>query len=168
MEFDEHGIMRVVDRKKALIVMDTGKNVAPAKIEALLMRNVLIDQVLIIGDGRKYITALICPNWDEILKLCDANGVPYDQEKLRYELVNGMNICVEVGPELANSELVKKIVGDTVDAANQELADFEQIKKFKIPQRKFLQRFDELTPTSKPKQRMIMNNFTADIDSLYQ
>lgn len=168
VEFDEHGIMRVVDRKKALIVMDTGKNVAPAKIEALLMRNVLIDQVLIIGDGRKYITALICPNWDEILKLCDANGVPYDKEKLRYELVNGMNICVEVGPELANSELVKKIVGDTVDAANQELADFEQIKKFKIPQRKFLQRFDELTPTSKPKQRMIMNNFTADIDSLYQ
>ncbi len=168
VEFDEHGIMRVVDRKKAILVMDTGKNVAPAKIESLIMRNVLIDQVLVVGDGKKYITALICPNWDEILKLCDAKGVPYDKEKLRYELVNGLNVCVEVGPELASSEFVNKIVGDTVEAANQELADFEKVKKFKIPQRKFLQRFDELTPTSKPKQRVIMKNFAAEIDALYQ
>jgi len=168
VEFDENGIFHVVDRKKAIIVMDTGKNVAPAKSEALLMRNILIDQVLIIGDGKKYITALVCPNWDETVKLCDAKGIPYEKSKLHYESVNGMNTCVEVGLELASSEFVNQIVAETINTANKELADFEQIKKFMIPQRKFLQRFDELTPTSKTKQRVILANFAADIDSLYK
>ena len=168
VEFDENGIFHVVDRKKAIIVMDTGKNVAPAKAEALLMRNILIDQVLIVGDGKKYITALICPNWDEMAKIADAKGIPYDKEKLHYELVNGMNTCVEVGPDLAEAEFVRQIVAETVEKANQELADFEQIKKFRIPHRKFLQKYDELTPTSKAKQRVIMTNFAADIASLYE
>ncbi|MGE5454987.1 MAG: AMP-dependent synthetase/ligase, partial [Methylocystaceae bacterium] len=167
VEFDESGIFHVVDRKKAIIVMDTGKNVAPAKAEALLMRNILIDQVLIIGDGKKYITALICPNWDEIIKLCDAKGIPYDKEKLHYEPVNGMNTCVEVDPALAKADFVYELVAATVNKANEELADFEQIKKFKIPSRKFLQRFDELTPTSKAKQRVIISNFAVDIEELY-
>lgn len=168
VEFDEHGIMRVVDRKKEIIVLDTGKNVAPAKLESLIMRNILIDQVLIVGDGKKYITALICPNWDEIIKLCDAKGIGYDKDQLRYEIVNGLSVCVEVGPDLADNELVREIVAETVNAANQELADFEQIKKFKIPRRKFLQRLDELTPTSKTKRRVISVNFASDIESLYQ
>jgi len=168
VEFDEHGIMRVVDRKKEMIVMDTGKNVAPAKLESLIMQNILIDQVLIVGDGKKYITALICPNWDEIIKLCDAKGIGYDKDQLRYEIVNGLSVCVEVGPDLADNELVREIVAETVNAANQELADFEQIKKFKIPRRKFLQRLDELTPTSKTKRRVISVNFASDIESLYQ
>lgn len=168
VEFDEHGIMRVVDRKKEIIVMDTGKNVAPAKLESLIMQNILIDQVLIVGDGKKYITALICPNWDEIIKLCDAKGIGYDKDQLRYEIVNGLSVCVEVGPDLADNELVREIVAETVNAANQELADFEQIKKFKIPRRKFLQRLDELTPTSKTKRRVISVNFASDIESLYQ
>jgi long-chain acyl-CoA synthetase len=79
-----------------------------------------------------------------------------------------MNTCVEVGPDLAEAEFVRQIVAETVEKANQELADFEQIKKFRIPHRKFLQKYDELTPTSKAKQRVIMTNFAADIASLYE
>jgi len=168
VEFDENGIFHVVDRKKAIIVMDTGKNVAPAKSEALLMRNILIDQALIIGDGKKYIAALISPNWDEMMRIADAKGIAYDKEKLKYELVNGLNTCVEVGPELYEAEFVRQIIAETVNQANAELADFEQIKKFRIPHRKFLQKYDELTPTSKAKQRVIMANFAEDIESLYQ
>ncbi|MGI6513071.1 MAG: AMP-dependent synthetase/ligase [Syntrophomonadales bacterium] len=168
VEFDEHGIMRVVDRKKEIIVMDTGKNVAPAKLESLIMQNILIDQVLILGDGKKYIAALICPNWDEIIRLCDTKDIKYEKDQLRHEIVNGLSVCVEVGPDLASNEFVNQIVAETVKSANQELADFEQIKKFKIPRRKFLQRLDELTPTSKTKRRVISVNFAADIDSLYQ
>ena len=92
----------------------------------------------------------------------------YDKEKLHYELVNGMNTCVEVGPDLSEAEFVRQIVAETVEKANQELADFEQIKRFRIPHRKFLQKYDELTPTSKAKQRVIMTNFAADIASLYE
>jgi len=168
VEFDKNGIMRVVDRKKAIIVMDTGKNVAPAKAESLLMRNILIDQVLIVGDGQKYITALICPNWDEMAKIADAKGIAYNKEDLKYDLVNGLNTCVEVGPELYEAEFVRQIIAETVNQANSELADFEQIKKFRVPHRKFLQKYDELTPTSKAKQRVIMANFAGDIAALYQ
>lgn len=167
VEFDENGIFRVVDRKKAIIVLDTGKNVAPAKIESLILRETLIDQVLVVGDGKKYVTALICPNWDEILRILDARGVTYDKTKLRYEMVNGMQACVEVGPDLVSNPVVKEIVDNAVAKANAELADFETVKKYVIPQRKFLQSRDELTPTSKTKFRVIMKNFADEISSLY-
>jgi long-chain acyl-CoA synthetase len=87
---------------------------------------------------------------------------------LKYDLVNGLNTCVEVGTELYEAEFVRQIIAETVNQANSELADFEQIKKFKIPHRKFMQKYDELTPTSKVKQRIIMANFNHDIESLYQ
>ncbi len=168
VEFDENGIFWVVDRKKAIIVMDTGKNVAPAKAEALVLRETLIDQVLVIGDGKKYITALIGPNWDEMMRILDAQGAAYDKTKLRYDLVNGMNTCVEVGPDLAKNSTVRVIVENAVAKANAELADFETIKKYVIIQRKFLQSRDELTPTSKTKSRVIMDNYKAEIASMYE
>ncbi len=167
VEFDENGIFRVVDRKKAIIVMDTGKNVAPAKPEALVLRETLIDQVLVIGDGRKYITALIGPNWDEMMRILDSRGVEYDKSSLRYELVNGMKTCVEVGPDLVENPIVRDIVEKAVGNANAELADFEAIKKYVITPRKFLQSRDELTPTSKTKSRVIIKNFAAEIESMY-
>jgi len=167
VEFDENGIFWVVDRKKAIIVMDTGKNVAPAKAEALILRETLIDQVMVIGDGKKYITALIGPNWDEMMRILDAQGTPYDKAPLRYELVNGMNTCVEVGPDLVANPTVQSIVENAVAKANAELADYEAIKKYVILPRKFLQSRDELTPTSKTKSRVIMQNFAAEIASMY-
>lgn len=168
VEFDENGIFHLVDRKKAILVLDTGKNVAPAKCEALVMREVLIDQVQVIGDGKKYVAALICPNWDDIMRILDQQGTSYDKSVLKYEIVNGMNICVEVGEDLAAHPFTNKVVENAVQAANAELAEFESIKKYKILTRKFLQRLDELTPTLKTKARVIDKNFSAEINSLYE
>ena len=167
VEFDKNGIFHVVDRKKAILVMDTGKNVAPAKVEALIMKEIRIDQVLIVGDGKKYLTALICPNWDEMMAMLDRQGIEYDKSKLRYELVNGMNVCVEVGEDLAANPLVHEMVARVVENANAELADFEKIKKFTILPRKFLQSRDEMTATSKTKSRVILKNFADEIDKMY-
>lgn len=167
VEFDENGIFHVVDRKKAILVMDTGKNVAPAKVEALIMKEIRIDQVLVVGDGKKYLTALICPNWDEMMAMLDKQGMEYDKSKLRYELVNGMNVCVEVGEDLAANPLVQEMVARVVENANAELADFERIKKYTILPRKFLQSRDEMTATSKTKSRVILKNFADEIDKMY-
>jgi long-subunit acyl-CoA synthetase (AMP-forming) len=60
----------------------------------LFLRNILIDQVLIIGDGKKYISALVCPNRDENIKLCDAKGILYEKNKLCYEPVNGSRMAI--------------------------------------------------------------------------
>lgn len=168
VEFDENGIFHIIDRKKAILVMDTGKNVAPAKVEALIMKEIRIDQVLIIGDGKKYLTAFICPNWDEMMAMLDRQGVEYDKSKLRYELVNGLNVCVEVGEDLASNPLVHEIVAKAVETANAELADFERVKKFTILPRKFLQSRDEMTPTSKTKYRVIVKNFADEVEKLYK
>ncbi len=168
VEFDENGIFHVVDRKKSILVMDTGKNVAPAKVEALIMKEIRIDQVLIIGDGKKYITALICPNWDEMMAMLDKQDVEYDKSKLRYELVNGMNVCVEVGGDIAAHPLVYEIAAKAVENANADLADFERVKKFTILPRKFLQSRDEMTATSKTKSRVILKNYADEVEKLYQ
>lgn len=167
VEFDENGIFTIVDRKKSIIVLDTGKNVAPAKCEAFLMREILIDQVHILGDGKKYVAALICPNWDEIIRLLDKQCINYDKRNLRYEIVNGMNTCVEVGSDLANHPLTVEIVENAVNAANADLAEFEAIKKYSILSQKFLQRRDELTPTLKKKTHVINKHFADNINALY-
>ncbi len=167
VKFDKNGIFTLVDRKKSIIVLDTGKNVAPAKCEALIMREVLIDQVQIVGDGKKYVAALICPNWDEILKLLDQKGISYDKSKLSYEIVNGTNTCVEVGTDLVKHSLTVEIVEKAINAANEDLAEFEAIKNYRILTRKFLQRLNELTPTLKTKSRVIKEHFADDINALF-
>jgi long-chain acyl-CoA synthetase len=168
VEFDSNEIFHVVDRKKAILVMDTGKNVAPAKVEALILRDISIDQVLVIGDGKKYIAALVCPNWDEINRLFDQKGITYDKSKLKYEMINGMNSCVEVGEDLANNQLVKEMIDKTISEANAELAGFEQVKRFMVLPRRFLQSQDELTPTSKTKARNILIHFAEEVEALYR
>lgn len=167
VQFDENGIFTLVDRKKSIMVLDTGKNVAPAKCEAFMMRDILIDQVQILGDGKKYVAALICPNWDEIIKLLDKNGFNYDKNNLRYEDVSGMQTCVEVGTDVVNHPLTLKIVENAVNSANADLAEFEAIKKYNILSRKFLQQLDELTPTLKKKSRVINEHFADNIKELY-
>ncbi len=101
------------------------------------------------------------------LQYLGRQGIEYDKSKLRYELVNGMNVCVEVGEDLAANPLVHEMVSSVVENANAELADFEKIKKYTILPRKFLQSRDEMTATSKTKSRVILKNFTDEIDKMY-
>ena len=58
----DHGFLRIIDRKKAIIVLDTGKNVSPAYIEMKFTNNPVVEQILVLGDNRKYISALIVPS----------------------------------------------------------------------------------------------------------
>lgn len=168
IEFDENGFLHIIDRKKSIIVMDTGKNVAPARIEAKILANMAIEQVLIIGDGRKYISALIVPYWDSIVAQFKNIRLPFDERKLVYEEVNGVQSCVEVGEDLAHHPVVMELVKKTVDAANSELNDYERIKKFSIVERKFTQSRGELTPTMKIKNRIVTEHYADLIEDLYR
>jgi long-chain acyl-CoA synthetase len=110
---------------------------------------------MVIGDGRKYISALVVPYWDAIVPALKQKGVAFDENALRYDLVNGINSCVEVGEDLAEHPAVNAIVEEAVGAANERLADFEMIKRYRILRRKFLQSNDELTPTLKLKSKVV-------------
>jgi len=167
IEMDEDGFIHIIDRKKSIIVLDTGKNVAPARIEAKVMASILIDQVLIVGDNRKYITALIAPNWDLVIGGLKSRGITIDESKLVYEEINGLTTCVEVGEDVYAHPGVAALVQGVVDQANSELSDYETIKRFKILPRKLTQSRGELTPTLKIKNRIVLENFKDDIVALY-
>lgn len=149
-EVDADGFLRVTDRKKNLIVTAGGKNVAPANIELLVSRNPLISQVLVIGDKRRYLSALITLSRDELDKL---------RQKEAYR-----TISIE---ELMRDDSVTGRVQDAVDDANAALARFEHIKRYTILDREFSFEGGEMTPTMKLKRKVVEKTFAAEIEALY-
>lgn len=163
----DHGFLRLVDRKKAIIVLDTGKNVAPARIESRFINSPCIEQLVILGDNRRYISAIIVPAYDYIVSALNAQGISYDASKLVYAVVNGINTCMEVGSDIAEHPLVYEMIKANIDKVNEELADYEGIKKFAISNRKFTEERGELTPTLKIKMRVVTETFADVIERLY-
>jgi long-chain acyl-CoA synthetase len=139
-EFDEDGYLKIVDRKKELIINAAGKNMSPANIEAKVKASSpLIGQAIAIGDGRPYNVALIT---------LDPDVAPYFIE--------------QNGPEAVQAEVQRG-----VDAANEQLARVEGIKKFKLLDEEWLPGGDELTPTMKLKRKPILEKYAEEIEELY-
>ena len=149
-EFDEDGFLKITDRKKELIVTAGGKNIAPHPIELLLTNDTYIDQACAIGDARKYIVALVVPQFELIEKLAKEKGISYSSME---DLVD-------------NPEIVK-FYDEKLKEINQSLARYEQIKKVKLLPAAFSEETGELTPTLKMKRRIIHDKFNKEIESLY-
>jgi long-chain acyl-CoA synthetase len=149
--FDEDGFLEITDRKKDLFVTSGGKNVAPHPIELALIARPYIDQACLTGDGRKYLTALIVPDF-EVLK--------------RFARERGLD---GKGPEeLIASEEVKALIQSQVDEVNNHLSRYEQIKYFTLLPKPFSVEGGELTPTLKIKRRVIRERFHNEIERMYQ
>ena len=139
-EFDEDGYLKIVDRKKELIINAAGKNMSPANIEAKVKASSpLIGQVVAIGDGRPYNVGLITLDPDVGPGFIEQNG----------------------------AEAVQAEVQRGVDAANEQLARVEQIKKFTILDEEWQPGGDELTPTMKLKRKPILEKYATQIEALY-
>jgi long-chain acyl-CoA synthetase len=139
-EFDEDGYLKIVDRKKELIINAAGKNMSPANIEAKIKAaSPLIGQAIAIGDGRPYNVALITLDPDVAPYFIEQNG----REAVQAEVQRG------------------------VDAANEQLARVEGIKRFKVLDEEWLPGGDELTPTMKLKRKPIHDKYAAEIEELY-
>ena len=139
-EFDEDGYLKIVDRKKELIINAAGKNMSPANIEAKVKASSpLIGQVVAIGDGRPYNVGLITLDPDVGPGFIEQNG----------------------------AEAVQAEVQRGVDAANEQLARVEQIKKFTILDQEWQPGGDELTPTMKLKRKPILEKYATQVEALY-
>ncbi len=149
-ELDEDGYLRIIDRKKELIITAGGKNLSPANIEAELKLIPLVDQALAIGDARKYISALLTLDPDAAAAWASAHGLA------------GADIA-----SLAENEELLAEVQRGVDAANENLAHVEGVKRFKILPAPWEPGGDELTPTMKLKRRPIADKYADEIDALY-
>jgi long-subunit acyl-CoA synthetase (AMP-forming) len=150
-EFDEDGYLKIVDRKKELIINAAGKNMSPANIEAKVKSgSPLIGQAIAIGDARPYNVALITLDPDVAPAFAKQNGIE--------------DTSIE---SLAQADAVLAEVQRGVDAANEQLARVEQIKKFKLLTTDWQPGGEELTPTMKLKRKPIHAKYEAEIEGLY-
>lgn len=148
--FDADGFLYITDRKKDLIVTAGGKNVAPQRIESTLALDPLIDQVVVVGDRRKYLSALIVPAFFELEKAAQANGVAYADRE-----------------ELVNHPRVHTLVQRRIEAASARLSSYERIKRFRLLPREFSQERGEITPTLKPRRKAIEKLHAGVIEGMY-
>lgn len=144
------GDLRITDRKKDLIKTAGGKYVAPQRLEGLLKIHPLIAQVLIHGDQKKYIVALLTLDKAMLLQIADSKGIKYGEWT---ELALNQEVIAQV----------KRIVSET----NSQLASFETIKKYKILPVEFTIEGGELTPSMKIKRKLLDQRYKAEIESLY-
>lgn len=165
---DEKGYYKIIDRKKAIICMATGKNVAPAKLEGMFGTSPYVEQVFPVGDEKPHMGALLVPNFTNMIALFDKENIPYDASKFVYGYFTGAPIVVEVGDDFINNPRLKELVDKEVVKANKRLEEFEVIKKYAILKRRFTEETGELTPTQKTKKRAIIENYKDTIEGLYK
>jgi len=162
------GYIKIVDRKKGIMVLDTGKNVPSAKIESLFSVSRYVDIVFPIADDKPYVGALVVPKYDVFIELFKKEGIPYDQSKLVFFEEGATRTCVAVGDDFIQNELLRKLVDEDIQEANKELEEYERIKKYVIVNRKFSESNGEMTPTLKVKRNVVLKNFEKEIQELYK
>lgn len=149
-EIDENGYLKITDRLKEIIVTSGGKNISPQNIENRLKESKFIEQVAVIGDKRKYLSALIVPNFEQLKSWADQN-----------------NINAETREELVNHPKVQELFQKEIDSLMGIFARVEQIRKFKLLPNEWTQQTGELTPTLKLKRKVINQKYQDLIESMY-
>jgi long-chain acyl-CoA synthetase len=148
---DEDGFLVITDRKKDIIVTAGGKNIAPQKIENLVKQNPLISQVMVHGDRRNFVSALITLDSEELDQFTKLHGIAKSDS----------------GQLISHPEVKKEVAG-AVEAANQKLARFETIKKYAILEQDFSVESGELTPSLKVKRKVVARRRQDLLDGFYE
>jgi len=149
-ELDQDGYLKIVDRKKEIIITAGGKNIAPSNLENSLKQHPLVGQVAVIGDRRKFVSALIVLDHEMGPMWAQSAGI------------HGGSV-----DELAADPAVNEEIQKWVDEVNKQFSQVEQIKKFTILPAEWTAESEELTPTLKLKRRVIEQKYAEDIDRMY-
>jgi len=168
-EFDEDGYLIFLGRKKHIIVLDTGKNVSPIPIEEELLKNSLVSEAVIIGDGKPYITALIVPNFKMLISIAEERGIVYDRTKTKTARgISGEEEVVAVDDKLLENPEILKIYTKIVEDVNGKFAIHERIKKFRLLPEAFTIEKGEITPTMKKRIHVILKRYEKLIEEMYR
>ncbi len=149
-EWTERGNIRITDRKKHIIVNTGGKNIAPQPIENLLSQSIFINHVVIIGDKRDFVSALISPDFEQLKILADS-----------------MNISYKIETELITNEFIIKAIKKDIDRLQQDLAKYERVRKFSMLTQPFSVENGELTPKMSIKRHVVERKYSDLIDQIY-
>ncbi|MDY6932963.1 MAG: long-chain fatty acid--CoA ligase [Spirochaetota bacterium] len=149
-ELDNDGYLAITGRIKDIIITSGGKNISPQNIERSLKLSRYIDQVAIIGDKRKYLTALIIPSFDEIKEWARCNNITFMDNN-----------------ELIENERIVDLFEKEVAKYSEQFSRLEQIKRFILLNTEWTQETEEFTPTLKVNRRVIEEKYANKIDSMY-
>jgi len=147
---DENGFLVITDRKKDILVTSGGKNVAPQPIENMLKLNPYIVNAVVVGDGRRFISALIVPDFEKLAEYARTNRIAYES---REDLIQ-------------NRDIVGFLYAE-VEKSTPNLASYEKVKKIALLERDFEIDQGEMTPSYKVKRNIVEKKYKALIDSLY-
>ncbi len=145
------GYLHITDRKKDIIITAGGKNIAPQNIENLIKADSYIQEVVLYGDKRPYISALVVPNFDALKGLALRQGIPY--------------VTVE---ELVRHPRVYEFIAKRIEERQKDLARYEKIKKFTLLDRNLSIEGGEITPTLKVKRKVISEKYKETLDRMYE
>ena len=149
-EIDEEGFLTITDRKKNLLILSNGKNIAPQPIENQLKESPYISEIMLLGDQRRTITALIVPNYDALKEFAE-------EQQLEAEDI----------PALLQTQEVQRLIRGEINQYSPDYADFERVRMFTLMEKEFSEESGEMTPTLKLKRSVIMENHKAVIDQMY-
>jgi long-chain acyl-CoA synthetase len=165
-KIDADGFVRITGRKKEIYVTSGGKNIAPLVVEETMKSISIISQCFLVGDGRKFCSALFTLDAGAIIrdKLgVDANEVPKDP----FEQMAKLKELGHTFEDFTGSEEVRVEVQTQVDVLNTQFSNPEQVKKFSILPRDFTIDDGELTPTLKIRRKQISENWSAEVEAMY-
>ncbi|MGD8716951.1 MAG: AMP-binding protein, partial [Desulfobacterales bacterium] len=147
----ENGHLKILDRKKDIIITAGGKNITPAFIENKLKFSTYIQDAVVIGDRRKFLTALVLIDEDNVTKYAQDNRIPFT-----------------TFADLTQNEEIQKLIHREVQEMNKSLSKVETIKKFALLPRRFYEEDGDVTPTKKVKRAFLEKRYADMIEQLYK
>ena len=148
---DEAGFLRITDRKKELFKTSGGKYIAPQPIEQMIKGSRFVNQVVLIGNGRKFPAALIVPDWERVESYAQLKGISWKSHE---------QLCKH--PRIIN------LFARQIASLTPDLAQYERVKKIALIENEFTIEGGELTPTLKVKRRVIDEKYRNVIDQIYE
>jgi long-chain acyl-CoA synthetase len=149
--FDADGFLIITDRKKHLFKTSGGKYIAPTPIENLFQTSKYIDQFVLIGDKRMFLTALIVPDFEAIQEYADSNKIPYKNLQ-----------------ELSQSKEVYTLIENDISQFQKKLANYEKIRKFVVLDKPFALENGEITPSFKVRRKFVEERYRHLIEEMYE
>jgi long-chain acyl-CoA synthetase len=146
----EHGALRVVGRKKEILVLSSGKNIQPAVLEDFMRAHPAIQDAIIVGEGRNFVSALVALDETLLADWLTAENLP------------PMDVA-----EASVNERVRELVGKVIAAANEQVSKAEAIKEYRIVPRGFSEAREEMTASLKVRRDVVLHHFADVVEAIY-
>ncbi len=148
---DPENFVMITDRKKNLFVSSGGKNIAPQPIENMFLSSKYIDQFVLIGDRRQFLSALIVPDFNAIKEYADMNRISYSDVK-----------------DLTSNEEIYNMIDQDISTIQSELANYEKVRRFVLLEKPLSLEEGEITPSLKIKRKVIEQKYSDIIENMYK